>query len=71
MKLSVDSHMLDPANLTDDFPELVDICTSKSCIIRMDTRCWGQDIRDDIWNSISFIHNFMYKTAYSEFIYFF
>ena len=35
----------------------------------MSAKCWGQEIREDIWNAIRFIHNFMYKTAYSEFIY--
>ena len=34
----------------------------------MNARRWGQDIRDDIWNAISFIPNFMCKTAYSDII---
>ena len=42
--MGTDSHILDPANLKDNFPELVDICTlnlkieftSTSCIIPMD-----------------------------------
>ena len=31
--------------------------------------CWGQDIKEGIWNAISSILNLICKAAYSEFIY--
>ena len=38
--------------------------TDKSCIIMVYMRCLIQDIKEDVWNAISFISHSMYKTTY-------
>ena len=38
--------------------------TDKSCIIIVYMRCWSQDIKEDVWNAISFISHSMYKATY-------
>ena len=45
------------------WPKIVRI-TDKSCIMIVYTRCWSQDIKENIWNAISFISHSLYKATY-------
>ena len=45
------------------WPKIIQI-TDKSCIMIVYTRCWSQDIKENIWNAISFISHSMYKATY-------
>lgn len=40
--------------------------SGKSRIIPMNARCKRHDLRGNFWNAISFAHNFMCKTVYSN-----
>ena len=43
-------------------PPLIQI-TDESCIMIVYTQCWSQDIKENIWNAISFISHCMYKAT--------
>ena len=45
------------------WPKIIQI-TDKSCIMIVYTRCWSQDIKENIWNAISLISHSMYKATY-------